>query len=60
MIDADLNDWTEAHKNPDGTKNKFSTPLKDYARSGPIGFQGIHGREEAPVWYRNMKIKVLD
>lgn len=56
----DLNDWTEAHKNPDGTENKFGKALKDYARSGPIGFQGIHGSEGQPVWYRNLKIKRLD
>lgn len=58
--DADLNDWDEAHKNPDGTRNKFSVPLKDYARSGPIGFQGIHGKEGQPVWFRNLKIKVVE
>jgi hypothetical protein len=60
VINIDLNDWTEAHKNPDGTDNKFSKPLKDYARSGPIGFQGLHGKEEQPVWFRNIKIKELD
>ena len=59
VINVDLDDWTEAHKNPDGTRNKFSTALKDYARSGPIGFQGIHGREGQPVWFRNIKIKSL-
>jgi hypothetical protein len=45
--------------NPDGTRNKFAVALKDYSRVGPIGLQGIHGREAAPVWYRNVKIKVL-
>ncbi len=29
VIDADLDRWTEAHKNPDGTPNKFSKPFKD-------------------------------
>jgi hypothetical protein len=33
--------------------------LKDYAKSGPIGFQGLHGKEATPIWYRNVKIKVL-
>lgn len=60
VINMDLNDWTEPHKNPDGTRNKFSTALKDYARSGPIGFQGIHGEAGQPVYFRNVKIKVLE
>jgi hypothetical protein len=60
VLNLDLNDWKEARKNPDGTPNKFSKPLKDYAKKGPIGFQGLHGREQAPVWYRNVKIKSLD
>jgi hypothetical protein len=58
-FNIDLNDWKEARKNPDGTANKFSTALKDYARTGPIGLQGLHGKEAAPVWFRNLKIKVL-
>jgi hypothetical protein len=59
VLNLDLNDWTEAHKNPDGTQNKFAVPLKDFARVGPIGLQGLHGREAATVWFRNLKIKVL-
>jgi hypothetical protein len=59
VIDADLNNWPEAKKNPDGTPNKFPVALKDFARSGPIGFQGLHGKAQAPVWYRNVKIRVL-
>ncbi len=60
VIHADLDKWTEAHKNPDGTPNKFSTALKDYARTGPLGLQGLHGKAMAPVYYRNLKIKVLE
>jgi hypothetical protein len=60
VIHADLNDWTEVHKNPDGTPNKFKVALKDFARVGPIGLQGLHGKAQAPVWYRNIKIKTLD
>jgi len=60
VLNVDLNDWAEPHKNPDGTQNKFGKALKDYARKGPIGLQGIHGREGQPVWFRNLKIKVLD
>ena len=55
IIDMDLNDWTEAHKNPDGTPNKFNTAYKDMPRVGNIGFQD-HGDQ---VWFRNIKIKKL-
>jgi hypothetical protein len=55
IIDMDLNRWTEAHKNPDGTKNKFNTAYKNMPREGKIGLQ-YHGD---PVWYRNIKIKQL-
>jgi hypothetical protein len=60
VLNLDLNDWSTPRKNPDGTPNKFSRALKDYARKGPLGLQGLHGREAATVWYRNIKIKVLD
>jgi hypothetical protein len=60
VIHADLNDWPEKGKNPDGTPNKFPKALKDFARKGPLGLQGLHGKAQAPVWYRNLKIKVLD
>lgn len=56
----DLNQWSEARKNPDGTPNKFPKALKDFSRVGPIGLQGLHGKAQAPVWYRNIKIKELD
>jgi hypothetical protein len=59
VLNLDLNDWNEPHKNPDGTANKFAMALKDFARRGSIGLQGLHGQEQAPVWYRNLKIKVL-
>jgi len=56
IIDMDLNLWTEANKNLDGTPNKFNTAYKDMPRVGHIGFQD-HGD---PVWFRNIKIKPLD
>jgi hypothetical protein len=59
VLNIDLNDWKEANQNPDGTRNKFPVALKDYARVGPIGLQGLHGKEAAPVWFRNLKIQVL-
>ena len=60
VINADLDKWPEVKKNPDGTPNKFPVALKDFARTGPIGLQGLHGKAQAPVWYRNVKIKVLE
>jgi hypothetical protein len=47
--------WTEPGMNPDGTKNKFKTALKDFKREGHIGFQD-HGAEVA---FRNVRIRAL-
>lgn len=33
--------------------------LKDFSRKGAIGLQGLHGKDQAPVWYRNIKIKEI-
>jgi hypothetical protein len=52
---VDLNDWVTARMNPDGSKNKFKRPLKDFAQEGYIGLQD-HG---TPAWYRNIRIKKL-
>ena len=60
VINANLDNWSEAKKNPDGTPNKFPKALKDYARQGPIGLQGLHGKAQAPVYYRNLRIKALE
>jgi hypothetical protein len=55
IVEADLDQWTEAGKNPDGSKNKFKTALKDFRRDGHIGFQD-HGHMVA---FRNVRIKPL-
>ncbi len=55
ILQVDLNRWTQPHKNPDGSRNKFRTAYKDMPRSGHIGFQD-HGHK---VWFRNIRIKPL-
>ena len=55
VVECDLDQGTEAGKSPDGTKNKFKTPLKDFPREGHVGLQD-HGSE---VWFRNLKVKPL-
>lgn len=55
VIDMDLDKWTEPHKNPDGTANKFDNTFKDLSREGHIGLE-YHGH---PVWFRNLRIKPL-
>jgi hypothetical protein len=55
VIVADLDQWTKARKNPDGSRNKFRTALKDLPRTGSIGLQ-YHGH---PVWFKNIFLKPL-
>ncbi len=55
IIDMNLDEWTEAGKNPQGTKNKFTIAYKDMARRGFFGFQD-HNDE---VQFRNIKVKDL-
>ncbi len=55
VSEADLDQWTQVGKNPDGTTNKFDRAPKDFARTGYVGLQD-HG---TPVWYRNIRIKPI-
>lgn len=55
IIYMNLDRWTTAGKNPDGTNNKFRTAYKDMPREGHIGFQD-HGQK---VWFKNIKVRVL-
>lgn len=55
VVVADLAEWTVANQNPDGSRNKFKTALKDLPRSGHIGLQD-HGK---PVWFRDLRISRL-
>lgn len=56
VFNVDVNDWPEAGKNPDGTKNKFKGAIKDKPRMGYIGVQN-HGQV---VWFKDIKIQSLD
>ncbi|MBX7167780.1 MAG: DUF1080 domain-containing protein [Pirellulales bacterium] len=53
MIDCD--DFAEPGKRPDGSKHKFMKAIKDFPRSGYLGFQD-HGHK---VWYKNVKLLEL-
>lgn len=56
VLGVDLDKWTEAHKNPDGTPNKFNKAYKDMPREGFIGLQ-YHGQ---PITFRNIRIRPID
>jgi hypothetical protein len=56
VIDVSIDDWKEPNQNPDGSKNKFKTALKDLPRTGHFGLQ-YHGQM---VWYRNIKVIASD
>ena len=51
----DVDQWTVAGQNPDGTKNKYSIAYKEMPRIGHIGLQD-HGSR---VWFRNIKLRPL-
>lgn len=53
IVKADLNQWTAAGQNPDGTPNKFQKAYRDMAREGRIGLQD-HG---TPISFRNLLIE---
>ena len=50
---ADLDQFTEPNKRPDGTAHKFDVAYKDHPRRGYIGLQD-HG---SPCWFENIKLR---
>ncbi len=56
VFELDVDDWSEAGKNPDGTPNKFKVAIKDKPRAGRIGLQN-HGQV---VWFRDIRVKPLE
>ena len=55
VFSVNVDDWDQAGMNPDGTKNKFKTALKELPRKGRIGLQN-HGQV---VWFKDIAIKPL-
>lgn len=55
VTQADLDQFTEPHKRPDGTMHKFDVAYKNHPRRGYIGLQD-HGH---PVWFKNIKLRQL-
>ncbi|MDZ7347086.1 MAG: DUF1080 domain-containing protein, partial [candidate division KSB1 bacterium] len=55
-----MKQWTSATHNPDGSEIPawLSKPLAELPTKGHIGLQGKHA--DAPIWFRNLKIKVLN
>ena len=52
---ADLSQFTEPNKRPDGSAHKFDVAYKDHPHRGYIGLQD-HG---SPCWFKNIKLKPL-
>ena len=55
VTEADLSEFTEPNKRPDGTAHKFDIAYKDHPQRGYIGLQD-HG---SPCWFKNIKLKPL-
>jgi hypothetical protein len=60
VTEMDMNLWTSAEINPDGTEipSWLSTPFSEMPTHGYIGFQGKHA--DAHIYFRNIKIKEIE
>ena len=60
IITMDMSKWTSAKKNPDGSDipGWLSKPKAELPTQGKIGLQGRHAG--APIWFRNIKVKVIE
>ncbi|MFT4641683.1 MAG: acetyl esterase/lipase [Verrucomicrobiales bacterium] len=58
--EMDLRKWTSSKTNPDGSAipDWLSKPKSELPTKGYIGLQGKHAG--APIYFRNVKLKVLD
>ena len=58
--EMDMRKWTSAKTNPDGSPipEWLSKPKAELPTKGYIGLQGKHAG--APIYFRNVKLKVLD
>ncbi|MEO0447522.1 MAG: sulfatase-like hydrolase/transferase, partial [Verrucomicrobiota bacterium] len=52
VVAVNVDEWKTPGQNPDGSKNKFKTALKDLPRKGHIGLQN-HGQK---VWFREIAV----
>ena len=52
---ADLSQFAEPNKRPDGTAHKFDVAYKNHPQRGYIGLQD-HG---SPCWFKNIKLRPL-
>ena len=55
VVEADIDLWDTAGKNPDGTPNKFKYAWKDMPKRGHIGLQDHNGE----IWFRNIRLREL-
>lgn len=60
VTSMDMSLWTSATTNPDGSEipSWLSNAFSKLSTKGKIGLQGKHA--EAPIWFRNVKIKAVD
>jgi len=53
---ADLDQFAQPYKRPDGSAHKFDVAYRDHPRKGYIGLQD-HGK---PCWFKNIKLRPLE